>query len=60
MIKYFISNFALINSNGVWSKVNHCTTYTDGSVIEFTSEEDLSKYVEDNEIIFVDECSKLS
>ena len=62
MIKHFISNFALINSNGVWSKVNHCTTYTDVSVdvIEFTTEDDLKKYVVDHEIVLVDECSELN
>jgi hypothetical protein len=53
MVKHIINNFALVNNNGVYSKVDHCTTYADNDIdiIRFVTEAARDKYIADNNIV---------
>ena len=57
MIKNVINNFALLNHDGVWSKVEHCTTYADNDidVIRFITEAARDKYIAENNIVIIEQ-----
>ena len=57
MIKHIVNNFALINDNGTYHKVDHCTTYaeSDIDIIRFRTEEMRDQYIADNKIQIADE-----
>lgn len=57
MVKHIINNFALINNAGVWSKVDHCTTYAESEIdiVRFITEAARDKYISDNQIVIADE-----
>ena len=61
MIKNIINNYALLNHDGVWSKVEHCTTYADNDieVIRFITEAARDKYISDNNIVIVEPSEAL-
>ena len=61
MIKNIINNYALLNHDGVWSKVDHCTTYADNDieVIRFITEAARDKYISDNNIVIVEPSEAL-
>ena len=61
MIKNIINNYALLNHAGVWTKVDHCTTYADNDidVIRFITESSRDKYIADNNIVIVEPSEAL-
>ena len=58
MVKHIINNYALINNAGVYSKVDHCTTYADNDIdiIRFITEAARDKYIADNNIVIVEQA----
>lgn len=57
MVKHITLNFALINEDGKYRAVDHCTTYADNDldIIRFRTEELRDKYISDNQIQVADE-----
>ena len=53
MIKHTVNNYALINEDGKYRKVDHCTVYADNDIdiIRFVSEKARDSYIADNKII---------
>lgn len=57
MVKHIILNFALINEDGKYRAVDHCTTYADNDIdiMRFTTESARDKFIADNQIVIADE-----
>jgi len=58
MTKHIITNFALLNNAGLWTKVQHCTTYADAGieVIKFDTEAVRDQYIVDNNIMIIEQA----